>query len=205
MVISSEHKCTSSASLYSPYRFITCQSLCTCGQTSVWWHMRSGIASVMRSDNKTQMFHYFKLIRYHILEVIVSKFFAIILYLSEVNPILDSLDSKLLLQLSWIVWESLLKILNQSFTGFKRLVRHSIVEMLETIQNLVNNVSSTTNSWLHSKWEAKTPAAPSPDWSSLQRYTLAEVAEHCHYNDCWLIVYDRVYDATNFLNEVNIN
>lgn len=75
--------------------------------------------------------------------------------------------------------------------------------MLETIQNLVNNVSSTTNSWLHSKWEAKTPASPSPDWTSLQLYTLAEVAEHCHYNDCWLIVYDRVYDVTDFLNEVN--
>lgn len=73
--------------------------------------------------------------------------------------------------------------------------------MLETIQNIVNNVSSTTHSWLHSTWEAKTPTSSPKSWKNLRRYTLSEVAEHCHHNDCWLIVYDLVYDVTNFLNE----
>lgn len=32
--------------------------------------------------------------------------------------------------------------------------------------------------------------------------SLKEVAEHDSYDDCWIILYDRVYDITNFLNEV---
>lgn len=35
--------------------------------------------------------------------------------------------------------------------------------------------------------------------------SLKEVAEHDSYDDCWIILYDRVYDVTNFLYEVNIN
>lgn len=34
--------------------------------------------------------------------------------------------------------------------------------------------------------------------------SLKEVADHDSYNDCWIILYDRVYDVTEFLNEVNI-
>lgn len=34
--------------------------------------------------------------------------------------------------------------------------------------------------------------------------TLKEVAEHDSYDDCWIVLYDRVYDVTKFLNEVNI-
>lgn len=33
--------------------------------------------------------------------------------------------------------------------------------------------------------------------------SLKEVAEHDSYDDCWIILYDRVYDVTQFLNEVN--
>lgn len=35
--------------------------------------------------------------------------------------------------------------------------------------------------------------------------SLSEVAEHDSFDDCWIILYDRVYDVTDFLNEVNIN
>lgn len=35
--------------------------------------------------------------------------------------------------------------------------------------------------------------------------TLKEVAEHDSYDDCWIILYDRVYDVTKFLYEVNIS
>lgn len=34
--------------------------------------------------------------------------------------------------------------------------------------------------------------------------TLKEVGEHDSYDNCWIILYDRVYDVTKFLNEVNI-
>lgn len=34
--------------------------------------------------------------------------------------------------------------------------------------------------------------------------TLKEVSEHDSYDDCWIILYDRVYDVTRFLNEVNL-
>lgn len=34
--------------------------------------------------------------------------------------------------------------------------------------------------------------------------TLKDVAEHDTQNDCWIILYDRVYDVTSFLYEVNI-
>lgn len=34
--------------------------------------------------------------------------------------------------------------------------------------------------------------------------TLKDVAEHDSYDDCWIVLYDRVYDVTKFLNEVNI-
>lgn len=32
--------------------------------------------------------------------------------------------------------------------------------------------------------------------------TLREVADHDTYDDCWIILYDRVYDVTEFLNQV---
>lgn len=34
--------------------------------------------------------------------------------------------------------------------------------------------------------------------------TLSEVAWHDTYSDCWVIIYDRVYDITDFLDEVHI-
>ncbi|XP_052898520.1 uncharacterized protein LOC128305214 [Anopheles moucheti] len=32
-----------------------------------------------------------------------------------------------------------------------------------------------------------------------QQITLSEVAYHDCYDDCWIVLYDRVYDVTNFL------
>lgn len=34
--------------------------------------------------------------------------------------------------------------------------------------------------------------------------TLAEVAYHDTPNDCWVVIYDRVYDISTFLDEVSI-
>lgn len=33
--------------------------------------------------------------------------------------------------------------------------------------------------------------------------SLDEVSEHDSHDDCWIVVYDRVYDVTHFLKEVN--
>lgn len=34
--------------------------------------------------------------------------------------------------------------------------------------------------------------------------SLREVFEHDNYDDCWIVLYDRVYDVTQFLNQVII-
>ncbi|XP_043193145.1 cytochrome b5 type B-like [Amphibalanus amphitrite] len=39
--------------------------------------------------------------------------------------------------------------------------------------------------------------APAP---AQPTYTLNEVSEHCWADDCWLVLYDRVYDVTRFLS-----
>jgi cytochrome b involved in lipid metabolism len=36
---------------------------------------------------------------------------------------------------------------------------------------------------------------------STQKYTYADVAKHNKPDDCWLIIGDYVYDATNYINE----
>jgi len=41
-----------------------------------------------------------------------------------------------------------------------------------------------------------TPVTP-----KLPEYSLSEVSDHCSPDDCWLVIYDRVYDVTNFLND----
>lgn len=34
--------------------------------------------------------------------------------------------------------------------------------------------------------------------------TLEEISWHDNASDCWVVIYDRVYDLTDFLDEVNI-
>ncbi|XP_053213698.1 regulator of nonsense transcripts 2-like [Panonychus citri] len=33
------------------------------------------------------------------------------------------------------------------------------------------------------------------------KFTLAEVSEHCTHHDCWIILFDKVYDVTDFMYE----
>lgn len=33
--------------------------------------------------------------------------------------------------------------------------------------------------------------------------SLKEVSLHDHADDCWIVIYDRIYDLTNFLDEVS--
>jgi len=40
--------------------------------------------------------------------------------------------------------------------------------------------------------------------SSLPLFTLQDVSLHDMPHDCWLVLYDRVYDITSFLNSVSL-
>lgn len=40
--------------------------------------------------------------------------------------------------------------------------------------------------------------------SSLKQISLNEVANHDSWDDCWVIIYDRVYDITQFLHQVSL-
>jgi len=80
--------------------------------------------------------------------------------------------------------------------------------MLQTITNFVSTISSTTNTLLSQHhWQNVDSKASITgknvkiDPESLPQYTLSEVSEHCMPDDCWIIVFDRVYDVTDFLDE----
>ena len=42
------------------------------------------------------------------------------------------------------------------------------------------------------------------DTPAVKSYTLDEINEHNNGKSCWLIVDDRVYDVTKFLEEVDV-
>lgn len=44
---------------------------------------------------------------------------------------------------------------------------------------------------------------PSPE-KNKRIITMEEVSQHDEPNDCWLIIFDRVYDVTTFIDEVGI-
>jgi len=72
--------------------------------------------------------------------------------------------------------------------------------MLETIQNAL----ATGATWTSSFYSSQPKKSSSQEASSLHllpQYSLSDVSEHYHPNDCWIVVYDRVYDATEFINE----
>jgi hypothetical protein len=41
--------------------------------------------------------------------------------------------------------------------------------------------------------------------NSLKQFTLEEVKHHDTWNDCWVVIYDRIYDITQFLRQVSRN
>lgn len=47
---------------------------------------------------------------------------------------------------------------------------------------------------------AQEPAKPTAE---LPEISLDQVSWHDNFNDCWIVIYDRVYDVTPFLDEVS--
>lgn len=39
------------------------------------------------------------------------------------------------------------------------------------------------------------------DWQLECKYTLSEVQQHCTLDDCWMVIFDKVYNITEFVNE----
>jgi cytochrome b5 len=71
--------------------------------------------------------------------------------------------------------------------------------ILETAANLI---SSTISSLIY------TPSTPSVGHASendnkLNQISMSEISMHDSIDDCWVIIYDRVYDITNFLDQVS--
>lgn len=82
---------------------------------------------------------------------------------------------------------SLLSTKDSSFT-------HSL-KMLQTLSNFV-----------HQGWQTATSTfgnenKPKIDIDDLPEFTLSEVSEHWQSDDCWIVVFDRVYDVTDFVDE----
>ncbi|KAI2806500.1 Regulator of nonsense transcripts upf2 [Blomia tropicalis] len=80
--------------------------------------------------------------------------------------------------------------------------------MLQTLQNFASTVSSTANTLLSQHhWQnvaskvSTTSVSETKSIEDLPLITLAEVSEHWMPNDCWIVVFDRVYDVTDFLDE----
>lgn len=44
--------------------------------------------------------------------------------------------------------------------------------------------------------------SPEPVTAELPEISLDQVSWHDNYKDCWIVIYDRVYDVTPFLDEV---
>lgn len=70
--------------------------------------------------------------------------------------------------------------------------------MLETWVHLIEKVTQTASDAVMGK--SSNSGRMVPNLNSAKRFTLKEVAQHCTYNDCWIILYDKVYNITDFLD-----
>lgn len=79
---------------------------------------------------------------------------------------------------------------------------NSEVESKGTLETAANFITSTLRTLI---FTPSTPAVghASESDSKLNEISLSEVAEHDLIEDCWIVLYDRVYDITNFFDNVS--
>lgn len=79
---------------------------------------------------------------------------------------------------------------------------NSEVEAKGVLESTTNFITSTLRTLI---FTPTTPAVghASENDNKLNQISLKEVAEHDTIDDCWMIIYDRVYDITNFLDQVS--
>ena len=70
--------------------------------------------------------------------------------------------------------------------------------MLQTLQNFASQTWQTATTAIIPTTGKVTPKI---DYDELPQFTLAEVSEHWMPNDCWIVVFDRVYDVTDFVDQ----
>lgn len=69
------------------------------------------------------------------------------------------------------------------------------VKQQQTLQDDDNNSVVTTR-------EERNQTPPPPkDWQLEQKYTLSEVQQHASLDDCWMVIFDKVYNITDFVYE----
>lgn len=76
-------------------------------------------------------------------------------------------------------------------------------EVIARGQHLVSNALRTLR-WSKSKIVVNNDETILNEEKCRPVISLKDVADHDSYDDCWIVLYDRVYDVTKFLNEVII-
>ncbi|XP_005095539.2 cytochrome b5 [Aplysia californica] len=71
--------------------------------------------------------------------------------------------------------------------------RHDVLVEAKVSQKVVQPLSPSNDNNNNKPSHDDENAAP--------RYSRTEVAEHCHYDSCWIVVNNKVYDVTRFLRQ----
>lgn len=81
----------------------------------------------------------------------------------------------------------------------------SFLELLPKSENEVASVATNfiTNTFRTLLFSSTSVSKPNEADNSKQIITLEEVSDHDNSNDCWIIIYDRVYDITKFSDLVS--
>lgn len=77
------------------------------------------------------------------------------------------------------------------------------IESSESASAATNFLTTTLRSILFST-SSSTAGRESEADKKLKHISLEEVSDHDSFDDCWIIIYDRIYDVTGFLHRVSI-
>lgn len=81
------------------------------------------------------------------------------------------------------------------------LLPSSEIESKEPTSVAASFITDTIRSLLFSSSSAEEHESDTD--KKLKHISLDEVSDHYSFNDCWIIIYDRVYDVTDFLDQVS--
>ncbi len=78
----------------------------------------------------------------------------------------------------------------------------SEVESKGVLETATNLITDTLRTFIF------TPSTPivghaSENENKLNQISLSEVSEHDNLDDCWIVIYDKVYDISNFFDQVS--
>jgi hypothetical protein len=85
----------------------------------------------------------------------------------------------------------------------ERLPTEEIESVDPTVTVTTTFLTNTIRSLFFTATRVATPGKESEIDKKLKHIPLEEVLDHDSYGDCWVIIYDRVYDITPFLAQVS--